>query len=455
MGNPAGDQLRSSRVAKGEPLDQIARKLHIRLHYLEALEAGEFESLPSRVQARGFLRIYAAYLGLDAPAILDLWEGKELAQPSAPEPKAQSSEPVPLTELSTAEFSPESIEVEPPDEEAEIKPSPEPPSTKSAMRMAEIGAALHQQREKLGFNLEEVERNTRVRMRYLIALEEGRLDDLPSPVQGRGMLSSYASFLGLDVDDLLNTFAEVLQSRRVEKYEPESHETLTKGRKTRRKPAKTATWRRIITPDMVLGAGIILALLVFALWSASQVSALQGRQQAPTPVSISDVLMKTPTAVVFTSPTTTGAARLDTRAPEGNQPAGTSAPLGTITMQAGISGPVQVVVVARARTYMKVIVDGKTAFDGRVTPGNAYPFGGDRRIEMVVGSAAALQVFYNQNDLGSLGLVGQVRSLVFTREGLLTPTAQFTPTSTRTSLPSATLRPSPTQPTATITPFIP
>jgi hypothetical protein len=95
------------------------------------------------------------------------------------------------------------------------------------------------------------------------------------------------------------------------------------------------------------------------------------------------------------------------------------------------------------------------AFDGRTIPGNAYAFSGERKIELLTGSAAAIQVYFNQKDLGILGLVGQVRSLVFTKDGAVTPTPQFTTTPTRTLQPSSTSRPSPTAPTATITPFIP
>jgi cytoskeletal protein RodZ len=45
-----------------------------------------------------------------------------------------------------------------------------------------------------------VERHTHLRAVFVKALEEGAFDKLPSPVQTRGMLSNYATFLDLDVD---------------------------------------------------------------------------------------------------------------------------------------------------------------------------------------------------------------------------------------------------------------
>ncbi|MGA9531915.1 MAG: RodZ domain-containing protein [Anaerolineales bacterium] len=65
-----GQLLRDSREKLGLSHSEIERSTHIRARYLEALESGDLESLPSPVQARGFLRNYAAFLGLDADQVL-------------------------------------------------------------------------------------------------------------------------------------------------------------------------------------------------------------------------------------------------------------------------------------------------------------------------------------------------------------------------------------------------
>jgi cytoskeleton protein RodZ len=71
------------------------------------------------------------------------------------------------------------------------------------------GSGLRQRREALGLTLADAERATRVRSRYLEALEEGRLDQLP-PGSGyrRVFLRDYALFLGLDPGPLLATLIE-------------------------------------------------------------------------------------------------------------------------------------------------------------------------------------------------------------------------------------------------------
>lgn len=61
-----GQWLRQQREVRGVELDEVARATKVSARYLEALEDGRFELLPAPVFARGFLREYARYVGLDA-----------------------------------------------------------------------------------------------------------------------------------------------------------------------------------------------------------------------------------------------------------------------------------------------------------------------------------------------------------------------------------------------------
>jgi hypothetical protein len=86
-----------------------------------------------------------------------------------------------------------------------------------------------------------------------------------------------------------------------------------------------------------------------------------------------------------------------------------------------------------------VIVDDEVVLSGRVLPGNAYNFAGDERVELLTGNGAALQVFFNQQDQGPLGLYGEVVHRVYTIDSIQTPTPTITPTPTAT--PRATQTP--------------
>ena len=74
MSAAIGKILQAAREDRQLTLEQVAAATHIRLRYLQAMEAGDFESLPSRVQMKGFLRSYASQLGLDETVLLDMLE---------------------------------------------------------------------------------------------------------------------------------------------------------------------------------------------------------------------------------------------------------------------------------------------------------------------------------------------------------------------------------------------
>lgn len=65
-----GYLLRETREKLGLTRDEIEGNIHIRVRYLEAMEDGAFDELPSPVQARGFLHNYTEYLGLDPDEVL-------------------------------------------------------------------------------------------------------------------------------------------------------------------------------------------------------------------------------------------------------------------------------------------------------------------------------------------------------------------------------------------------
>jgi cytoskeleton protein RodZ len=66
-----GERLRSARQALGLSLEEIESVTHIRRGYLEALEREAFDVLPGPAYIRGFLRAYAACLGLPPEDVLD------------------------------------------------------------------------------------------------------------------------------------------------------------------------------------------------------------------------------------------------------------------------------------------------------------------------------------------------------------------------------------------------
>jgi len=66
-----------------------------------------------------------------------------------------------------------------------------------------LGALLRERREQQGSSLADIEKATRIRQKYLAAIEADEWHLLPGEVVGRGFLRNYANFLRLDADSLL------------------------------------------------------------------------------------------------------------------------------------------------------------------------------------------------------------------------------------------------------------
>jgi cytoskeletal protein RodZ len=96
--------------------------------------------------------------------------------------------------------------------------------------MESIGEYLKRGREQRAMSVEEVARETRIRIDTLHALESSRFDDLPAEVYVRGFLKAYARAVSMSVDE---TMARYTLSRRATSVVPLA--TRTPGRQTPRR----------------------------------------------------------------------------------------------------------------------------------------------------------------------------------------------------------------------------
>jgi cytoskeleton protein RodZ len=305
-----------------------------------------------------------------------------------------------------------------------------------------IGADLQARRELISLTYDEVERHTRLRAVFLKDMEAGAFDKLPSPVQTRGMLTNYATFLDLDADAILLRFAEALQARHREKY-PEKLRT----KNLMDVAPSIPPLRSFIAGDMIFGLGMVVILVALAIWGVGRVMNTQEVEQSSLPPapSISDVLAGSPQPPVAQEVTVI--------------PAGTDfdiTPDVAIDVTAEeLTVNVQVVVTAVERAFVRVSVDGEVALEGRVLPGDEFTYEAENQVSILTGNGAALRIKYNGRDLGLMGNFGEVVSQIYLAGGLATPTATIPPTATNTPLvtitPTQTVTPTPT-PTATETP---
>ncbi len=127
--------------------------------------------------------------------------------------------------------------------------------------MFEIGNSLREARVRRGIDFAQAELSTKIRGKYLRALEDEQFDVLPAETYVRGFLRTYAEYLGLDGQLYVDEFNSRFVSG--EEHEP----------RVRRSAAKAPQRRnRRIETNVVLVALAVIAIptvIVVAAWKAS------------------------------------------------------------------------------------------------------------------------------------------------------------------------------------------
>ncbi len=410
MSNFTGSQLKQIRESKHIALEQVAKATRIQLSILRDIEDEEYAGLASSTQVRGFLRIYAKYLGLETND-----------QPEDPPTPAQPDKKQ-LPKVSKAKKNAKSIK--------QLKPAGAlttahtdsvglPSNSRSSQILTNIGNELIARRRYLDLPWDVIVEQTHIQKDYLLALERGEIHDSVTPIQARGLLQNYARFLNLDVDRLMVRFADALQERRLEMF------------KSPKKPRKTAseipplllTLKRFFTLDLFFGSMMVLGILAFLIWGMARMTQ-QNKQSPPAsevPAMI-DILLTTPTEEVLIKATL--------EQTENPEELPTATPIYTPIES---DAPVQLVIIARQGVWVRVTQDGKIAFEGRLAANTATAFTADELIELETGNAAALEFVLNDLPEPHANQIGSAARFTFNQGGMsesqiiITPTPSPTP----------------------------
>jgi cytoskeleton protein RodZ len=159
--------------------------------------------------------------------------------------------------------------------------------------MFEIGSSLREARERQSIDLAKVEAATRIRGRYLEALEREQFDLLPEGPYRRSFLREYAEFLGLDGD----TYVAEYESR----FAPHTREAMVAPRPERAAPPAGAGPLR---PLPLAVAILAVALIGVAVWRLGT----SGGGHKPGAAATTTPPVHTTTRRAAPPPTTTAAA---------------------------------------------------------------------------------------------------------------------------------------------------
>lgn len=261
----------------------------------------------------------------------------------------------------------------------------------------EIGNILREARQAKGYSLADAEEATKIRARYLEALENEQFEILPGQVYVIAFLRNYARFLGLDDNQLVQQYKEMGTSSDISEYDHEDENTTLQASSTpdrrirRRSKRRVSYWPFVaVAALLAVALGIGYAFKSLPPQADTEQPQVAGQQQESEQQQSPDVE--------------------NDRQDQTNE-----GPEATSPDPQKQTSPVELVLnVTDANCWMKIDVDGQTAFEGIVTPGNVKEFSGQERINVVLGNAGAVEVQYNGENIGKLGANGSIAKREFT-----------------------------------------
>lgn len=301
--------------------------------------------------------------------------------------------------------------------------------------MKEIGVYLRKEREARKIQLEDVQEITKIRLRYLQAIEEGDLDVIPGEVYRKGFIASYANAIGLDGQEVVEKYnnlkleqekqvrleLEKLSNKRKSKPQKSAsndNSNESENSKKKAKPKNTAKKSKKANRNLsklVIALTVIIILLGLML----VLPKLNGGNQATNNLE---------------QETTTPENRFVTRDNEGNT--GTTendvnfksdnevqSAQDDVTTNQIYPAPVTVFAEFTEQVWVQVKSDGKSIFfnNGAVfdskTPKQVWT--AKEQLEIRIGNPAGIKLYFNGKEISQIGERGMPKTIKFNTEGLV------------------------------------
>jgi len=156
--------------------------------------------------------------------------------------------------------------------------------------MSDIGETLREARMRRRIDMSEVEAATKVRAKYLRALENEEWDLLPGPTFVKTFLRTYAEYLELDARTLVQEYRQRFERPATSELTPFKPAGLSRQRKRGRRPRRFPLGPALVVLSLV--ALLLVALYLLGQWGGGSDNS---GGPAPTP-SATPALARTPTA---------------------------------------------------------------------------------------------------------------------------------------------------------------
>lgn len=315
-----------------------------------------------------------------------------------------------------------------------------------------LGDTLREAREKQGLTYKDIEKGTSIRALYIEYIEKGEYDELPGDVYTKGFIRSYANFLKLDANALVQAFtaerhkgaAPAAQQKpaapkaaqekpQAKKPEAPSAQPAAKPVEKVEKAAKAETIEKVEKPAEQPAAPKQEAAPRKAPVQPKATAVKPQPKQQPKKAPASKPAAPRFTAQDFNEPKRSNGKLIAivaivlvvlagaVYALSGSDDSAKK-PATQQTQQVEAPAPktydgVEVTATFTADCWLEVKADGKTVYEGTLKKGDSQTWKGTDKVTVRVGDAGAVSFSVNGKDLGTAGKTGQVANKTFTKDG--------------------------------------
>ena len=246
--------------------------------------------------------------------------------------------------------------------------------------MLDIGDTLREARVRLGLSIKDVEDDLKIRSKYLQALEQDDFEVIPGTTFVRAFMRTYATYLGIDAERLMEEYLSQYEPRAREKPVLLARATSSRGRERgrRRQP-------NYVVVGVVAVAIIVVLALVF-----------RSRSEQP---AVLDPLAITTTTTPATGATASVATTKPAQGATTTQAQGATTTVhGTATTVAtgGAGGVLKLVIRASGSRCFLIVREesptGKTLFSGTLKKSQELSYSYEGQYYLNVGAPSALQL---------------------------------------------------------------
>ena len=340
--------------------------------------------------------------------------------------------------------------------------------------MGSFGDRLKKEREQRGITLDDISLTTKIGTRLLRALEEEKFEQLPGGIFNKGFVRAYARHVGLDEDQTVADYMAAVGAGQLKTQQeqeafpvqvPQERKAPPPVPDRRARPSALAGGRETAAeiPWGILAVVLLVIAIALASWSylhrpaepeKSRATPPPATEPAPAPSNTTDSTNPAPTPAAppkteappngNPTPQNTAAPQNNNAAPQNNNAAPATpiptteqmqskrSPVSPAGLQTSVSAqsaaPLPGMFAVRLKgnddseeCWVAISADGQPPVEATLVAPYERVVQAKNEVVVKVGSAGALDVYFNNKKLPSQGDLGTVKTLVFHPDGLQPP----------------------------------